>query len=229
MWGDRSSCFVNPRKDLPRFLAQAEKKRVEHGLDSLWFINQELHTPYGYIVAGDLPTGTHLAPKDFGDFLITDKAAVGIAVSTADCLPIVFFDPIKQVLAVIHAGWKGSVQGIAVVALRQLIQNFGVDPTTLLVWFGPHARSCCYEVSEDFAGNLFAQFVPQAIALRGTTYFFSNGLYTRLLLEHAGIPRENISEEAALCTMCQGNFHSRRNDGPEYIGQSTIAWLSLPL
>lgn len=226
MWGDKSSCTVNPKHNLSAFLEEKEKTRQEYGLQALWFFKQE-HTVNGRIITAQATAGTYYIVDEDGDYFITDQPNVGIAVGTADCLPIVFYDPVASVVAVAHAGWKGSVQGIAPIVLRQLQQRFGTQLENVHVSFGPHAKQCCYEVAPDFETNLFNQFVPAVIEHRDEKRFFSNVRYNQLLLLSAGLQESQMHSDVALCTMCEGNFHSRRVDGPAYIGQATIAWLQL--
>lgn len=226
VWGDKSSCTVNPKHNLSAFLEENEKKRRAYGLQALWFFKQE-HTVSGRIISGSAGQGAHYITEEDGDYFITNAPGVGIGVGTADCLPIVFYDSVAHVVAVAHAGWKGSVQGIAPIVLRQLQQRFGAQLENIQVWFGPHAKQCCYEVAPDFENNLFHKFIPAVIEHRDGKCFFSNAHYNEMLLLSAGLQENQMHSEAAQCTMCEGNFHSRRIDGPEYIGQSTIAWLQL--
>ncbi|MBM3892884.1 laccase domain-containing protein [Candidatus Dependentiae bacterium] len=85
-----------------------------------------------------------------GDYLITSDRGLAIAVHTADCLPLIFYAPDKQVIAAAHAGWKGSVAGIGAVVIEHLIRDFGIDIKQLKIWFGPAGGACCYEVKYDF-------------------------------------------------------------------------------
>lgn len=230
MWGDRESCTVPffsdraMRSGTEGFALDAEQKRRTYGLESLWFFKQE-HTVDGRVVTSDMGSGVHLIVDQDGDYFITNVSKVGIGVGTADCLPILFFDPVQRVVAVAHAGWKGSVQGIAPIVVRRLQQDFGSQPCDVRVWFGPSAKVCCYEVQEGFQVNLFHDFVSQTIEQREKKLFFSNVKYNELLLLQAEIVENNIDIAFNSCTICSPSFHSRRNDGALYVGQSSIAWL----
>jgi copper oxidase (laccase) domain-containing protein len=104
-------------------------------------------------------------------------------------------------------------------------QRFNCQPENLRVWFGPHASPCCYEVSPPFKNNLLQSLVSLTIQERDNKLYFDNALYNATLLHTAGLERNHINFSAAACTMCAPGFHSRRNDGALYVGQSSIAWL----
>lgn len=224
MWGDRSSCVIHPKDDQAGFVQHWQERYQAFGLQSLFFIKQE-HTVDGRVLTGDLAAGVHFIDDIDGDYLVTNVPGVGIGVGTADCLPMIFFDPIARVVAAAHAGWKGSVQGIAPIVLRQMQQHFGSKIEDIKISFGPHARSCCYEVSPDFRQNLLQHIADQVLEMRDGKWFFSNELYNRLLLQFAGIQEHQFNNDAAECSMCNRRFHSRRNDGPDYVGQVSIAWM----
>jgi YfiH family protein len=223
MWGNRVSCEFSEKNEPEKFFTAGEQKVAAYGLDSLWYVKQE-HTALGRVLTGTVEAGMHALP-DEEDYLVTDMPHVGIGVMTADCLPIIFFDPVRRVVAAAHAGWKGSVQGIAVVALRVMQQRFGCNVADVQIWFGPHAKPCCYEVKPVFRENLLQAIAAQVLEQRGDQLFFNNALYNALLLRFSGVGADQINQNYALCTMCSPGFHSRRNDGPMYVGQSSIAWL----
>lgn len=224
MWGNQRSCEFSEKNEPEKFFKAGEQKVAAYGLDSLWYVKQE-HTALGRVLTGMLEPGMHVLP-DAEDYLITNVSNVGIGVITADCLPIIFFDPINNVVAAAHAGWKGSVQGIAAIVLRVMQQRFGSDRGDIKIWFGPHAKPCCYEVSSNFKENLLQSIADQVLEQRGDQLFFNNALYNELLLKFSGVNSDHIQREYAACTMCSPGFHSRRNDGPMYVGQSSIAWLT---
>lgn len=225
MWGDRSSCAIHPEDDQEGFVRHWEARYQALGLQSLWFIKQE-HTVDGRVLTGEIQPGVHFIDDQDGDYLITNQPGVGIGVGTADCLPMIFFDPVARVVAAAHAGWKGSVQGIAPIVLRQMQQHFGSKIEDINISFGPHARSCSYEVSVDFRQHLLQSIADQVLELREGKWFFANELYNKLLLQSAGVQPHQFNHNAVDCTMCNRRFHSRRNDGSDYVGQVSIAWLT---
>ncbi len=224
MWGDRSSCAIHPEDDQEGFVAYWQERYQALGVQSLFFIKQE-HTVDGRVLIGDQAGGVHFIDDQDGDYLITNAPGVGIGVGTADCVPMIFFDPVAHVIGAAHAGWKGTVGGIAPIMLRQMQQNFGLKVEDVKVSFGPHAKVCCYEVSADFRQNLLQEIADQVLEQRDGKWFFSGERYNRLLLQFAGVQEYQFNSETAECTMCNRQFHSRRNDGPDYVGQMSIAWM----
>ena len=85
-----------------------------------------------------------------GDYLITQKINYGIGVVTADCVPIVIYDPVNHAAGIVHAGWKGLLAGVFEIAVADMILQFGSRPEDLQIYLGPSARPCCYEVQQDF-------------------------------------------------------------------------------
>lgn len=122
-------------------------------------ISHQVHGIAGRVVAKQL-AATEQPVIDFktqdGDYLIAHEPGVGIGVLTADCLPLVFYAPDKNIIAVAHAGWRGSVAGIGPVVVERLINDFGIDVQQLKIWFGPAGKACCYEVKQDFVEALEA-------------------------------------------------------------------------
>ena len=80
------------------------------------------------------------------DALITREKAVPLMLFFADCVPVVFADPVTGAVGAAHAGWRGSVAGIAAKTVRKMVEDFGVVPENLLAGIGPSIGSCCYEV-----------------------------------------------------------------------------------
>jgi YfiH family protein len=84
-----------------------------------------------------------------GDALISDRAGVLVGVRTADCVPILLVDPSIPVVAVIHAGWRGSAENIAAAAVRKLSARWRTRPGDLRAAIGPSISVCCYEVGPE--------------------------------------------------------------------------------
>jgi polyphenol oxidase len=99
------------------------------------------------------PTGTRLQwtfkPRTQGDALITRKRGVALAMSTADCVPLLFYDPVTEAIGVAHAGWRGTARGIAAATVAALSEQFGARPADIRAGVGPSIGPCCYEVSEE--------------------------------------------------------------------------------
>ena len=99
------------------------------------------------------PQGTTLQwtfkPRTQGDALITRKRGVALTMSTADCVPLLFFDPVNEAIGVAHAGWRGTARGIAAATVAEMGKQFGSRPADIRAGIGPSIGPCCYEVSDD--------------------------------------------------------------------------------
>jgi YfiH family protein len=159
------------------------------------------------------------------DFSLTHLKGVGLAIVTADCLPIVLYDKKNHAVANIHAGWRGSVNGIAQAAFERMNSTFGSEPENMRVFFGPSAKKCCYSIGLDIQeqiGNF--PFKDQVLQHRGNSLMFDLPLFNKLQLETIGIPKEAFNQAYNSCTIHNEAFHSyRRTQSSER--QSTIVAL----
>jgi YfiH family protein len=86
-----------------------------------------------------------------GDAVLTNRRDVLVSVSVADCLPIFMVNSKRKVIGMIHAGWRGTLLGIARRTLEKAKDRFGCEPGEFTLLFGPYIKSCCYRVSEGVA------------------------------------------------------------------------------
>ncbi|MGO4346361.1 peptidoglycan editing factor PgeF [Paenibacillus sp. MCAF9] len=80
------------------------------------------------------------------DAIMTNVPGVLLTSFYADCVPLYFYDPEHDAVALAHAGWKGTVQQIAIETVRAMEQAYGTDPKALVAAIGPSIGGCCYEV-----------------------------------------------------------------------------------
>ena len=88
------------------------------------------------------------------DGLITNTKNIMLSTTNADCILLLFFDPVKKVIANIHSGWKGTLQRISAVAVNKMIDEFDCNPKDIICCICPSIRKCHFEVDEDVK-NLF--------------------------------------------------------------------------
>ncbi len=84
-----------------------------------------------------------------GDGIITNEMDISVMILVADCLPILFFDPIHKAIGLAHAGWRGSVSHVAAKTLLAMGDAYGTKPEEVRAVLGPCIGACCYEVGED--------------------------------------------------------------------------------
>ena len=151
------------------------------------------------------------------DGLITDQPGLVLTVFTADCIPVLLYDPVKRVIAAVHAGWRGTALDIAGKAVRKMQQEYGCRPETILAAIGPGISQCCFETHSDVPnamtearGDLASSHI---LCLENGKFKVDlKGINARRL-ELAGLNPDNI----ALCTHCtccaEGSFWSHRRQG----------------
>lgn len=152
-----------------------------------------------------------------GDFLITNKPGLAISVLTADCLPLILYDKKQHACAIVHAGWRGSVQKIVQKTIHALQQAYGTNPAHIEALLGPHAQVCCYEVQRGFAQEFYDDVLEQSLKKRNAQLFFDNSAYTTQELIACGVPHSQISYEYAVCTICNeayGSFRRLKEKSP---------------
>lgn len=145
------------------------------------------------------------------DAIITNVPGVAVGVLTADCLPIVLFDPVKKVAGVVHAGWRGTVKQVARRAVESFSRWYGSRPGDMVAALGPSIGPCCYNVEKDVTDEFQKAFgkVPGYVTATGLNIEAAN---TDELLA-SGLKRENISNEG-VCTCCRNElFFSYRKEG----------------
>lgn len=154
-----------------------------------------------------------------GDALVTDVPNRFISVNTADCVPILLFDPVKNVAAAIHAGWRGTVLNIAGKTIRKMTLLYGVQPGSLLAGIGPAIHACCFEVGPDVVSAVEMQtpygdqvFHQEAEKEEKGKWQLDLIKLNHLQLMDAGLPPNQIAD-SGLCTHCLPNlFYSFRRD-----------------
>lgn len=148
------------------------------------------------------------------DALVTNVPGLAIGVLSADCVPILFFDPIKQVIGAAHAGWKGTVADIAGATVRKMQSAYGSEAQNIIACIGPSISQPHFEVGEEVADQ-FRQLELTACITheKGTKPRIDLWEANGLLLQRAGIAADNI-HVAALCTYDHADkFYSARKEG----------------
>lgn len=92
------------------------------------------------------------------DALVTNVRGISLVVQTADCVPVLFFDSGRKVVATAHSGWRGTASHIVSDVISTMARVYGTDPQDLDVWLGPSIRQCCYEVSDAVAQAVRSEF-----------------------------------------------------------------------
>jgi hypothetical protein len=134
------------------------------------------------------------------DALVTRQTGVCIGVSTADCIPIIIYDPLHHCAAAVHAGWRGTVRRIVERTVRLMEDAFQSDCSQMRAVIGPGISLKNFEVGQEVYDEfLSAGFPMERIAARYGKWHIDLPLCNRLQLENTGVRPENI-DDAGICT-----------------------------
>ena len=143
------------------------------------------------------------------DGAITNQTGVLLTTMHADCIPLFFYDPTKQVIGMVHSGWKGTVKEIGRKTAELMQTVYDCKPDDILVHIGPGISLCCFEVDKD----VFEMFKNPEYTKKGEKYYIDLKKYNRRMLEDVGILPEHITVSEH-CTCCEPElFASYRFDG----------------
>jgi hypothetical protein len=138
------------------------------------------------------------------DALITDLPGTGLMIQQADCQAVLLFDPKKEVIAAVHCGWRGSVQGILTRVVATMAENYGTSPTDLQAVISPSLGPCCAEFV-NYRRELPAEF--QQFMVRDNYFDFRQ--ISRYQLMSMGLSQQRIAT-AGICTCCSNDYFSYR-------------------
>ena len=151
-----------------------------------------------------LTVGDEAGERGEADGLATDRPGVALGVLTADCVPILLVAPQERVVAAVHAGWRGTLAGIVVAAVRHLERGFGVSPTQLQAALGPAIGPCCYEVDCGIADALESRWGRRPEAVRRGTHVADKAMVDLRAVNAAQLSVAGVARVTPLgpCTRC---------------------------
>ncbi|WP_028549295.1 peptidoglycan editing factor PgeF [Paenibacillus sp. UNC451MF] len=172
------------------------------------------------------------------DAFITNEPGLFLHALFADCVPLLFFDPVQRAVGLAHAGWKGTVLQIARKTLEAMESQYGTKAADVLAAIGPSIHSCCYEVDENVISQIVQTMDELGIENKNddkSAWIYENkdnGKYNlslqqmnRQIMIKAGILPSHI-EISSLCTSCRTDlFFSHRKEGGK-TGRMA-AWIGL--
>lgn len=163
------------------------------------------------------------------DALVTDQPGNMVAVRTADCVPILMHDPRRQVVAAVHAGWRGAVAGIIPQTLALLQSRFGSHLEHIRISIGPSAGVCCYEVDEPVLDRLCQGFPDWRKVVRmreeGKAHLDLKALVKEQAQDFGMAPKSITTVN--LCTICHEDlFFSYRREGK--VNGTMVSAIGLP-
>lgn len=151
------------------------------------------------------------------DGLCTNTKGISLSTINADCILFIFYDPVKNVIANIHSGWKGTLKRIAVKTIKTMQEKYGCNPKDIICCISASIRKCHFEVSLDvkelyekeftdieFSKEIIEETIPNE------KWHIDTVLINKILLKRLGLLEENIID-SGLCTVCNSDqIHSFR-------------------
>ena len=172
--------------------------------DARFVYQNQVHSANIHIVDGSV----EIIPESDG--LITPGSNTFLAVSIADCTPVIIYDPVTKIVAAVHAGWRGTEQLITFTTIKRLVK-LGAQPRNIYAFIGASASRENYEVGQEVA-TLFEKDYYDEMPNGKCMLDIKTANRDQLLI--AGVPLEQI-EISPRCTINDLRLHSYRRDGKE--------------
>ena len=146
------------------------------------------------------------------DVLVTDLVRVPLCITLADCLPIVLYDGAHHAVALVHAGWGGTVAGVAGRAVRTMQERYGTEPATLVAAIGPSISPDSFEVGADVIALARQEYgdAPVLREIGSAKALFDLWEANAIDLARSGVPRDRIEIAGLSTTDVLERFYSHR-------------------
>jgi polyphenol oxidase len=211
--GPRASLNMGRRwGDDPDAVRENRRRLAEHaGYDPAALVaTRHVHGTDVWRVGEPLPDDAEF------DGLVCDRPGPVLGAFAADCIPILFADPVSGVCGAAHAGWRGTVNGVAVRVVERMVEA-GARETDIRVALGPSIGPCCFEVGPEVVAEFSAALpgLPGLVVDGPRKQHIDLRRATRALLEPTGLDPDHI-DDTPPCTRCEPDrFFSYRRDGKD--------------
>jgi hypothetical protein len=152
------------------------------------------------------------------DALVSNKAGICLCVQTADCVPVLLFDPVANVVSAVHAGWRGTVGKIVENAVTQMVSKYGTLPENIRAVIGPSISPAIYEVGDEVVRAAQKTIPNVKLTLQQNSsgkYHFNLWEANRQLLLGSGLNALNIEVLGECSFSGIEKYYSARRDGVE--------------
>lgn len=147
------------------------------------------------------------------DAIATNRPDITLFMRFADCVPVFFYDPVKRVVAIAHAGWQGTVKNIVARTVETMQAKFGSQPADILAGIGPSIGPDHYEVGDDVVQavrGVLGERSPEVFSRKNGRFQLDLWGTNQILLEQAGV---RCVEVAGICTACHmHDWYSHRGE-----------------
>lgn len=195
----------------------ANREALERSLGMRLVTARQVHGTGILTVCGNALEG---APSgelaDEADALVCAEPGLLIGVHTADCIPLLLYDPVQRVCAAVHAGWRGTVRGVTRLTIRYMEREFGCIPARMAVCIGPGISAEAFEVGDEvYEAFRDGGFPMRSIASHpapGGKWHIDLKEANRHLLRQSGVT-DALTADAGVCTFRDADYYSARRDG----------------
>ena len=167
--------------------------------------------------------GLYKGELDPCDALITNTSGTALVIFTADCTPVLLYDPVTGAVGAAHAGWRGTAANIVGKTVSAMVEHFGCLPQNIRAAIGPNIGACCFETDRDVPDAIFALLGAESapyISQKGDKFFIDLKGVNACLLRKAGVSSVDISDH---CTACNPDLYwSHRKVGSNRGSQGAI-------
>ena len=151
------------------------------------------------------------------DGVITNSKDIVLATTSADCILLLFYDPVKKVIGNTHSGWRGTLQQISIKTVQQMIEKYQCNPKDIICCICQSIRKCHFEVREDVENLFYNKFknlenIDEIITkIPNTDKWYIDTVKINIeILQQIGLKKENIID-SGICTVCNSELmHSYR-------------------
>ncbi len=146
------------------------------------------------------------------DAMMTQKSGICLVMTVADCVPIIYWDKNKKILAISHNGWRGTIAGLTTKVLDKMKNEYGSKPDDVLIGIGPSICQKHYEIGHDVWNKIPKRFKVFARPLKNRKWLFDLWSVNMQQAIEAGVPTKNI-EVSKKCTFEDQDYFSHRLEG----------------
>ncbi|XP_026541870.1 laccase domain-containing protein 1 [Notechis scutatus] len=212
--------FSSPKRRDPPAVVKENLRRLAHAAG----FNPEMYHSIKVNHASDVWVMGQPQPKSY-DGIVTNQRGIVVAAPGADCIPLVFADPVKKVCGAAHSGWQGTLLGVSMAVVNAMVTEYGCNVKDILVVLGPSVGPCCFTLPKESAKE-FYKIDPTCVrGFESPNPYVDIRRATRVLLEAGGVLPRNIQDDSVtdpeqnltLCTSCQPDkFYSHVRDGENF-------------
>ena len=159
------------------------------------------------------------------DGLITNKSNLILATTNADCIILLFFDPVERVIANVHSGWRGTLKRISLETIKKMQKEYNCKPENIICCICPSIRKCHFEVEKDVKEmfeeeykDLSKEQLNEIIEekIKDKKWNIDTVLINKIILQNIGLKQENIID-SGICSVCNSDkIHSYRVEKQNY-------------